>query len=305
MKIKNIFSSKIIKIVLVVLATANLAALFLFDYWLPGYVCEPVADSTETAPAASINFTSELLAYDGTGDISLILMDGVTATDSDGSDITDQVKTSFKATNISDEKTIVYSVKASDGTKLKKERTLRLENYDGPFITVSSNLPTLRESELDNAVSTLAENGALHAEDGYGNDITSAVKVNWAADESNVGYFLLNFTVENRFSDNASAKASVQAKLSNPVIVLTQTEISIPLNDENFDVRNYIKTAIDTDGTAIDPESIELSGYIQRDTPGTYPVTFIATGPESGLTAEATMNVTVKDTPAEDNNDSE
>ena len=305
MKIKNIFSSKIIKIVLVVLATANLAALFLFDYWLPGYVCEPVADSTETAPAASINFTSELLAYDGTGDISLILMDGVTATDSDGSDITDQVKTSFKATNISDEKTIVYSVKASDGTKLKKERTLRLENYDGPFITVSSNLPTLRESELDNAVSTLAENGALHAEDGYGNDITSAVKVNWAADESNVGYFLLNFTVENRFSDNASAKASVQAKLSNPVIVLTQTEISIPLNDESFDVRDYIKTAIDTDGTAIDLESIELSGYIQRDTPGTYPVTFTATGPESGLTAEATMNVTVKDTPAEDNNDSE
>lgn len=305
MKIKKIFSSKIVKIVLVILATANLAALFLFDYWLPGYVYEPVAQPSEETTSASIQFTSDLLSYDGTGDIALILMDGVTAVDSDGSDITGKVKTSFKATNFPNEKTVVYSVKASDGTKLKEERTLRLENYDGPFITVSSNLPTLKESELDDAVSTLSSAGALHAEDGYGNDITSAVKVNWTADESNPGSFVLNFTVENRFSDNASAKASVEAELSSPMIVLTQTKVSIPLNDENFNARDYIKTAIDTDGTIIDTESVELEGYIKRDTPGTYPVTYIVTGPESGLTAKATMDVTVLDTPAEDDGDSE
>lgn len=306
MKIKNHVSSKVIKIGVAVLALANLAALFLFNYGLPDYTFDQAAVIPEESKAtdASIRFTSDILTYDGTGDISMILMDGVTATDADGSDLTDKLKTSFKASNLPNEKKITYSVKTADGTKLKAERTLRLENYEGPTINVSNNLPTIKESELDNAVSALADAGALHAEDGYGNDITSAIKVKWSADESNIGYFVLNFTLENRFADSVSAKASVQAQLSKPLIALTQQEISIPLNDESFSAMDYVKAAIDTDGTPIDKDSVELNGYVQRDTPGTYPVTYTVTGPESGLTAEATLNVTVKDTPAEDSDDS-
>lgn len=290
-------SANVIKIALAVLATANLAALFLFDYGLPDYSFDEVAAEASTEDqTAAIRFESNTLTYDGTGDIDRLLMNGVSAVDTDGSDITENITTSMKNGSILTEKTIKYSVKTSDGQKIKKERTLRLENYEGPSIQISSNLPPLEESELANSAALLADAGALHAEDGFGNDITSSVDVQYIADETSIGTYVLTFSLTNQFQDYISEKASIKVKLSSPVIALTRREVTISVNG-HFDAMDYVREAVDTDGSKIDTKLIDLSGYVVRDTPGVYEVTYFVTGPESGLYAEATLMVTVQEEP--------
>ena len=116
---------------------------------------------------AGLLFDSQELVYDGSG--SLDLLAGVTAADTDGSDITDQVNAVLTGRGSGNRKVIRYSVFTSGGKELTGQRTLVLKNYRGPQLTVSGTL-SLQAEDLMDLASVLRDRGELSADDGYGRD---------------------------------------------------------------------------------------------------------------------------------------
>lgn len=212
MKLSTPFLTRLLKLGAVTLATANLTALFGFQYGLaePAFAQNAVLSSETSASSGSLTLPFGLLSYDGSTDLDALLLDGVTATDKNGADLRSSLKISIKPSGNIEQKYVIYRLRLSDATRLSQKRTLNLAHYAGPSITVSNNLPEMDMTSSETIVSSLAASHALQASDGYGNDITSSVTASVTTEEQEDGtLLLLTFSVTNRFGDTATARASL------------------------------------------------------------------------------------------------
>ncbi len=186
-----------------VILLAVTAAVFYFG----GKVSDPLSENnsghggvSDNNGQACLNIVEKELQFDGKGRFDP--MDGVTAEDVDGSDITPRIAVTYIPTNENSIKKIRYSVFLQNGEKLSESVLLRLENYDAPTITVDAELLSVAEC---NTLEDMVKIGAVSADDGFGNDATSALTftVNYSTEEEQTE---ITFTLKNMFGDTVVKK---------------------------------------------------------------------------------------------------
>lgn len=292
---------KVLKTAIVILSLGNLAALFLFQYELPQFFQlkkeepEQTEDITPDVPEDSaediqysIQLDTETLTYDGSTELNLL--DGVSLVSSEGEvsdiDIFAHIKTGDSLST----KIIEYSADTEKG-QITASRTLELSNYNGPSITLPESLPQLEEDELDSMLSSISDYEDFYADDGYGNDITSAVSVSYTRDEDDPNRICYTFTVTNTFNDTVSEEAYLTISGSRPVITLKQSTVTISVGS-TFNALNYVENAVDVDGSSLF-HRIHIVGSVDADTVGTYTLTYSVTTTEgnSSLPKELTVIV--------------
>lgn len=251
-------------------ALALLAALFLLAFYR-GRVPE---DKTEVKSLgkAAILLEPEELAYRGDG--TLDLMEGVSALDEEGNDVTDQVQAVLAGGSDQNEKRIRYTLHLDSGRTLTETRKLHLEDYEGPSIEVQSPL-ALTAEELPDLIGILQEDGRLRAGDGFGLDITENVtcKRTWLSGED----YTILFRVSNGYGDTAEATVSavISGEVEHLELELSAISVTIPVG-EAFDLYSYILSARDSDGTDRQGD-VQVGTVPDTSVPGTYQVAYTLT----------------------------
>ena len=263
-KISGIFAGKsrvvvkIMKVLLACIAVANLIWLFLFNYGLTDL---PSSAEPEFPETAYLYEESETLAEHTTASVQSV-----------------------------SEKTQPVSEKPEPSSNSVSSTNA---NYEGPVISLPEELPQINQSDLTRLVHVLSDQGLLAAEDGFGNDITSSVKVSYKADPENAQMLLVKFSVTNSRGDSASEETSIPVKLSKPLLFLTKSSVTIEQGDD-FNSLLYIQTAVDQDGSSLS-DSVIVTGEVDTSVPGTYILTYtINSKIEKQSSASETLTVTVK-----------
>lgn len=251
-------------------ALALLAALFL----LAVYKGRSSAEQTEAKSLgkAAILLESEELVYSGDG--MLDLMEGVSALDEEGKDVTDQVQAVLAGESEQNEKRIRYTLHLDSGRTLTETRKLHMENYQGPSIEVQSPL-TLTAEELPDLIGILQKDGRLRAGDGFGLDITEYVtcRRTWLSGEN----YRILFSVSNGYGDTAETTVSavISGEVEHPELELSVTSVTLSVG-EAFDPYSYILSGQDSDGTDRQGD-VQVGTVPDTSVPGTYQVAYTLT----------------------------
>lgn len=232
-------------------------------------------------------FNPEVLTYNGSTDLNLLY--GVSLTAPDGTVSNSGISAEIYSGVLPSQKIVRYSANTSTGL-ITAYRSLELLNYNGPSITLPATLPEIDELLLDSVLSILPADGSFRADDGYGNDITSAITFSHTQDENKPGIVHYTFKVTNRFHDTATVEADFQLANPRPVIVLTTDSVTIPAGSP-FVPLAYVRMALDTDGNSL-LHLIQVSGEIDTQKPGTYTVYYnVSSNDNTALTRALTVTV--------------
>lgn len=165
--------------------------------------------------------------------------------------------------------------------------------YAGPSITLDSELPSVTTDDLYSIVQVLADLGKLSADDGYGNDLTDAVRADCIPEEGEDSSYSVVFSVINDLGDSAEASAVLEVTPGNlPVLLLTEDRTILPVGDE-FNYLTYIRAARDVDGASLD-DRIRLDGSVDTSETGEYTLTYSVKSKATDGVAEAVLVVTVQ-----------
>ncbi|MGI6007521.1 MAG: immunoglobulin-like domain-containing protein [Ruminococcus sp.] len=263
-----------------------LAALFLFSIYQDNENSRKESAGEEVDAALFV--ATEELFYDGSG--GLDLMEGVTARSSDGRDLTSQVNALLTGDGSGNRKQIRYTVFSPSGQAVTEKRTLVLENYQGPEITVSDHLE-LEAENLNDLIAVLKERGEIEGSDGYGRDITD--QITWYREKISDGRYQLTFSLDNVFLDHAECQ--VQAHISGEVqdltISLLENKIEIPAGSE-FSPWDYLEAVNDPSFGSI-ADRVQIQSMVNTAVPGSYSVVYTAVSLDGTQRAQAVLQVTV------------
>ena len=140
------------------IAAVALAAILWLAFQTP-HVENP-QNTASQLPSATLEFDSEELVFTGSG--MLDLMEGVHATDGDGTDLTHQVNAVITSSGTLTRKTVRYSVYGANGEVVTRERSLLLQNYTGPSLEVTQPLQ-FDSAQLPRLIDYLQEEDLLRA----------------------------------------------------------------------------------------------------------------------------------------------
>lgn len=165
--------------------------------------------------------------------------------------------------------------------------------YAGPSITLDSELPSVTTDDLYSIVQVLADLGKLSADDGYGNDLTDAVRADCIPEEGEDSSYSVVFSVINDLGDSAEASAVLEVTPGNlPVLLLTEDRTILPVGGE-FNYLTYIRAARDVDGASLS-DRIRLDGSVDTAEAGEYTLTYSVKSKATDGVAEAVLVVTVQ-----------
>ena len=165
--------------------------------------------------------------------------------------------------------------------------------YAGPSITLDSELPSVTTDDLYSIVQVLADLGKLSADDGYGNDLTDAVRADCIPEEGEDSSYSVVFSVINDLGDSAEASAVLEVTPGNlPVLLLTEDRTILSVGDE-FNYLTYIRAARDVDGASLS-DLIRLDGSVDTAEAGEYTLTYSVKSKATDGVAEAVLVVTVQ-----------
>lgn len=230
----------------------------------------------------TINAPSSILYYQDTPDFNFL--QDVTAVDSDGKDLTGELKYAIKAGSSLSEKKIEYFITHNGTTIASAERAFVIENYTGPVINITPDV-TIHATEASDLLAKLKELGAISANDGLGNDITSTVEYNSDSALNTAGTYPVKFVVTNFFNDTFSLiyNLGIVGSTTDPVVGLTTTSVTLPLGSE-FNWINYFDYATDPVEGDIS-HRVYVKDNINPLVPGVYKATYKATNSQ-GVSSE-------------------
>ena len=243
---------------------------------------------TTSTQSVNISFDTDPLILERNKTIDL--MEGVTATDSNGNDVTDLVSASV--VNENGDKVIMYSVNDSDYSLQTTKRGLQLTGYNGPGIAAEKGTYTCDINEINTYIKSLVEAGSVYAKDGYGNDISSNIYVDTSVQIKQSGKQKVTLTVKNIFADVATKDITI-----NITGVLDETKVTLSTETTTIrkgtvlDPAKYIVTAVDSTGNDI-KDQVVFQNDIDVNTPGRYKVYYYISG-EDAETPVATLTVVV------------
>ncbi len=235
---------------------------------------------------ATITVADESLTYDGSGLINYL--DGVTASDDDVTDLSDQMN--YIIVSDGNQKYVQYSVSGQNGQVVYARRPLVLENYQGPSLEVSDPLRFDAEA-LNQLVPYLAEQGDLKALDGFGQDQTSSVS--YRRTKEGTGRYLIQFTYTNAFQDSVSqtVNAYISGEVSDPSIELVQNSVVLSVGS-SFVPTDFILSA--NDGTQSAVDRVQISNYVNTAVPGKYRVVYELTSADGTAYTSCALEVEVQ-----------
>lgn len=228
-----------------------------------------------TTDSVSITFDEDPLVLDGT---SFDLLEGVTAVDSSGMNITHKVDASVM--NLEDEKVIVYSINDPNYSLETFERGLKLENYDGPSIKLKDTGFCCNINKLETYIVEMIDNGNISAEDGFGNDISNNIYIDPSVKITVKGLHKLPIMVKNSYGDfeTKEMKINITGKLKTNTVTLSSETITVKKGN-TFSPEKYIDKAVDSDGNNI-ANMIVIDNQADVNLPGRYSVYYYVAGEE-------------------------
>ncbi|MGN0535470.1 MAG: immunoglobulin-like domain-containing protein [Eubacterium sp.] len=243
---------------------------------------------TEKQKEYTISFESEQLEYTKGTDF----MEGVSATDENGTDLTREVTVSCKPTKNIKTKTLTYSVNKPGYSINTFERTLVItENYSGPSVTVENVAFEIPIDRIGSLSAEAAKSGIIDTDDGFGGKCSVTVQIN-AADIA-VGDYAATVTAQNLFGDTASAKMIVTVTdAESSVIKLKASSVSLAQGD-SFEPMEYVEKAEFGEYGDI-TGYVTASGNVDTSKPGVYTVEYKIKGIEELKNETAYLYVTVK-----------
>lgn len=246
---------------------------------------------TKKTQKCQIQWSPEILVYDGTSELDL--MQGVLVTDEDGNDRTSDARAVLQNTEQLNQKMIYYSLNGYSEKLTDQGRMLLLENYTGPTIQVDSEVQ-LTVTQLGNLPGVLAERKQLEADNGYGKEITG--QVSWYREKTAEGEYSIFFTVSNEFGDVATAqcRAYIDGVKDDIVLTLRQEQISISQN-EPFVPLDWVLEAEDANGENL-IDGVEVEGTVNSSVPGNYTITYRLTSLDGRQCATRNLSVKVNET---------
>lgn len=284
-----------------VLASLNLIAVLVFQYDF-SFLTRSAPSSaeegdssgsavSESAGAYSFSVEAEPLTYDGTS--KLDLLNGVAVLNAEGEEEEMKIFAEISGTKVANEKIIRYSAATPDG-QITAERSLVLENYAGVSLSLPKKLPSLRAEELDSMLDALSEEEDFHAEDGYGNDITTQVTAKHKADKNDPTQIQYTFTVTNLFGDTAAVSMDLKTTAL-PIIKLFANETTVKVGEKFFPL-TFVQEAVDVDGTTSLENNISVEGEkVDTEEPGTYHVEYVAYSQIDHSEGSASLTVIVEE----------
>ena len=309
----------IIKILISLAALLNLAALFLFDYQIPGQwhlserlhmpflarfetrQTEFIFQETESEMKQSgihIEVPAGSIIYNGTGELDL--MNNVFVVNADGTSAGDiPVKTKISAGNGRREKIVTYTAETPDGEVLTATRGLSLGNrYTGPSIKVQGNMPWCPEGGAEDYAKTLIESGAVVAEDGFENDITADIRTRLKRYDASLEEATITVSVTNRYEDSYSTEVQVPMNTTGIVLIMTGERAEVEYGS-SFSSLPYIQECYDREGNDL-TDNVVREGDVDTYTPGDYEITVYTTDSEGTKSIVRHMTITVLEPPAEE-----
>lgn len=159
-----------------------------------------------------------------------------------------------------------------------------------PSITLDRELPEIALEDLDRIPETLHDLELLSAEDGAGKDISSSITCTYEHVSGRT--FEVVFHVKNSYGESVSKKSEITVNLSKPLLLLKDDHVSLS-KDSDFDPKDQIRLAIDTDGSDL-TEHVVVSGTANTKKAGNYTVEYSVTSQKGSALATASLNVTVQ-----------
>lgn len=243
--------------------------------------------TTEALKSYTITFEGDELDYSS----GMNFMQGVSAVDEDGNDLTKYVTVSCKPTNNIKIKTLSYSINQI-GYEIKSfERRLVVNgSYTGPSINIDGGTVEVPLDEIKSLSSIVNSSGLVETDDGFGNPCTVSASLNET--EISIGDYVATVVAENILGDTASAKITVSivpAKSSK--IKLSVTSITVNVGDK-INPADYVLDSVD-------PEYGEIKPFVQYNevdtsAPGVYAIRYTIKNIVELKDEVAVLTVTVK-----------
>ena len=314
--------TNILKILISLAAILNLAALFVFDYRIPGewqlsqrlhmpflaryetaqtdfVLPESESPESEVPPSGiRIEVPAGSIMYNGSGQLDLL--SGVFVVNPDGTNAGDiEIKARISAGSSRREKIVTYTAVTPAGETLTATRGLSLgTRYTGPSITVLGSMPYCPEGGAKGYADTLKTSGAVSAEDGFGKDITSRIKTKLKRYDASVEEATITLTVTNRYKDTYTTEVQVPMNATGIVLTLKTDHAEVEYGSE-FTSLVYVDACYDREGNDL-TDRIVREGEVSTWTPGTYPISLYTTDYEGTRSITRHMTITVLDPPPEE-----
>lgn len=276
--------SKIISVVVAVICVAVLIYLIFFF----GDNQKPQEDVvTLSQKQYTISFDADELEYTNETDF----MNGVTAQDENGVDLTKYVTVSCKPTKDMRKKKLTYSINRAGYEIESFERILVVSGeYNGPSITYNGTAFEIPIDRLGSISSEIAQSGIVDTDDGFGGKCSLTAVFNNEITE--IGDYAVTVTAQNIFGDTASVKVAVSVvEPASSIIKLKASSVSINRGD-SFNALDYIISAYDEDLGDVKGNVI-CDNAIDVNTSGVYTIEYRINGIRELENEKAFLYVTV------------
>ena len=241
---------------------------------------KPVIESDGEALEISCEYTKE----------DLLL--GVTASDEEDGDLTDQIVAGSFSRFVDPGVTgLTYVVFDSQGQSASLTREVRFTDYHSPRFALSEPL-VFREGE-GSYTEAMERLDAVDQLDGSRKDwiVQTDTDVNY----STAGNYTMSVEVTNSLGDTASAGLPVHvvnAQSRNVQIALTQGIVYLEAGEE-IDPASYISGVTGPNGAALDPGTVSAQSGVDVNTPGCYEIHYQASD-GAGNAGETWLTVIVE-----------
>lgn len=291
-------------------AVLNLVALFVFHYELPSwlrphesakYQPETTAEELEKQTVKEkLNIPVIPLNYSGEADLDALIMDSVYLLDADGQPVEDaDIQYEILPGESRQKKLIRYTVTLESGDTLTEERVMNLTaRYTGPTITLLGALPGIDPEDADLYLDKLVDKGIIRIDDGFGNDASEQVIVEFDGLSDEEPDAEMTLLLENQIHDTYEMSLTVEVR-SYTGVVVTLKEYYITLNvGDDFEPRDYINYAHDTEGNDL-MDSVVIDNGVHMDEAGNYEVWYWVKDEEGVFSPTKKLHVTVEAEPEE------
>jgi hypothetical protein len=216
-----------------------------------------------------------------------VLLAGVTASDKQDGDLTDQIIIGGISKLISkDTAKVTLMVFDSDDNMGKLVRYIRYTDYHRPQFSITKPLSFSSTKE----VSLL---NRLKADDVVDGDISSRIRISTLASTDNSEIYDITIQVTNSMGDTAWLQLPVLVQETNPlrpVIDLSSYLVYLEV-DSSFDAASYL-SGLTVAGVTQDHTQVSINNNVDTTAPGTYRVLY--TYSAEGVTGTAILTVVVQ-----------
>ena len=236
----------LIKIIISVLAIANMVWFLVFNYQNPKEIFKikkTITEDTEVYINTSglhLEVPSNSLKYNGVGKFDPLK--GVYVVDDKGVlvDVDEITYTiSSKIENNIREKLIEYEAKVGDEVFYAKRDLSLGVDYTGPSIFIEDSLPYCKEGEIRSYANILKESGLLEVLDGFGNNIINNIEVDLKRYDRGEELATITISVTNEYQDSTSVDYQIPMNESGVVLLLVNDK-AVVNNGSTFRVKDYV-----------------------------------------------------------------